>query len=142
MGMAQRVTLRTCKSYNTKSNRRRIVKTPSGELRYHHIGKLATAPKCGDCGTKLRHPCPSPGRVQPDQQVQEDRPAGLRRLAMRWLRWGQNHPRFPGGREQDRQKGPQDPDRDQVLEEVKRRADSRPAMVVTSPCTFDLSCPL
>merc|ERR1711939_653194 len=51
--MAQRVTLRTRKSYNTKSNRRRIVKTPSGELRYHHIGKLATAPKCGDCGTKL-----------------------------------------------------------------------------------------
>merc|ERR1711939_408322 len=51
--MAQRVTLRTRKSYNTKSNRRRIVKTPSGELRYLHIAKLATAPKCGDCGNKL-----------------------------------------------------------------------------------------
>jgi len=25
----------------------------AGELRYLHISKLATAPKCGDCGTKL-----------------------------------------------------------------------------------------
>ncbi|KAL7006847.1 60S ribosomal protein L34B [Cystobasidiomycetes sp. EMM_F5] len=51
--MAQRVTIRTRKSYNTTSNRKRIVKTPSGQLRYLHIKKLATAPKCGDCGSKL-----------------------------------------------------------------------------------------
>ena len=25
----------------------------AGKLRYLHIKKLATAPKCGDCGTKL-----------------------------------------------------------------------------------------
>ncbi|KAI0319332.1 60s ribosomal protein l34-b [Amylostereum chailletii] len=51
--MAQRVTLRKRQPYNTKSSRRRVVKTPGGILRYHHIKKLATAPKCGDCGNKL-----------------------------------------------------------------------------------------
>ena len=51
--MAQRVTLRKRQPYNTKSNRRRVVKTPGGILRYHHIKKLPTAPKCGDCGIKL-----------------------------------------------------------------------------------------
>lgn len=40
-------------SYNTTSNRTRIVKTPGGELRVLHIKKRGTAPKCGDCGTKL-----------------------------------------------------------------------------------------
>jgi large subunit ribosomal protein L34e len=39
--------------YNTKSNKVRIVKTPGGELRYLHIKKRGTAPKCGDCGSKL-----------------------------------------------------------------------------------------
>ena len=51
--MAQRVTLRKRQPYNTSSSRRRIVKTPGGILRYHHIKKLPTAPKCGDCGAKL-----------------------------------------------------------------------------------------
>jgi len=51
--MAQRVTLRTRKSYNTTSNRRRVVKTPGGKLVYHHLKKLGTAPKCGDCGVGL-----------------------------------------------------------------------------------------
>ena len=51
--MAQRVTLRKRQPYNTSSSRRRIVKTPGGVLRYHHIKKLPTAPKCGDCGSKL-----------------------------------------------------------------------------------------
>lgn len=51
--MAQRVTLRKRQPYNTTSNRRRVVKTPGGVLVYHHIKKLATAPKCGDCGCKL-----------------------------------------------------------------------------------------
>ncbi len=40
-------------SYNTTSNRTRIVKTPGGELRLLHIKKRGTAPKCGDCGIKL-----------------------------------------------------------------------------------------
>lgn len=39
--------------YNTKSNKVRIIKTPGGELRYLHLKKQGTAPKCGDCGTKL-----------------------------------------------------------------------------------------
>ncbi|KAM0752963.1 60s ribosomal protein l34-b [Meredithblackwellia eburnea MCA 4105] len=51
--MAQRVTLRTRKSYNTVSNRRRIVKTPGGKLRYLVVKKPATAPKCGDCHIAL-----------------------------------------------------------------------------------------
>lgn len=51
--MAQRVTLRKRTPYNTTSNRRRIVKTPGGKLRYHHLKKLPTAPKCGDCGIAL-----------------------------------------------------------------------------------------
>jgi hypothetical protein len=29
------------------------VKTPGGSLRYLHIKKAGTAPKCGDCGIKL-----------------------------------------------------------------------------------------
>jgi hypothetical protein len=51
--MAQRVTLRKRQPYNTTSNRRRVVKTPGGKLVYHHIKKLATSPKCGDCGISL-----------------------------------------------------------------------------------------
>ena len=51
--MAQRVTLRKRTPYNTTSARRRVVKTPGGKLVYHHLKKLATAPKCGDCGFAL-----------------------------------------------------------------------------------------
>jgi large subunit ribosomal protein L34e len=51
--MAQRVTLRTRKSYNTKSNRRRLVKTPGGKLVYQKVLKLAKGVKCGDCGLSL-----------------------------------------------------------------------------------------
>jgi hypothetical protein len=51
--MAQRVTIRKRTPYNTKSNRRRVVKTPGGKLVYHHLKKLATSPKCGDCGVAL-----------------------------------------------------------------------------------------
>lgn len=39
--MAQRVTLRKRQPYNTKSNRRRVVKTPGGKLVVHHLKKLA-----------------------------------------------------------------------------------------------------
>ncbi|PVF98658.1 putative ribosomal protein L34.e [Serendipita vermifera] len=51
--MAQRVTLRKRQPYNTKSNRRRQVKTPGGKLVYHHLKKPGTSPKCGDCGMAL-----------------------------------------------------------------------------------------
>ncbi|RMD40343.1 hypothetical protein DV735_g4777, partial [Chaetothyriales sp. CBS 134920] len=39
--------------YNTRSNKTRVIKTPGGKLRLLHIKKKGTAPKCGDCGTKL-----------------------------------------------------------------------------------------
>ncbi|KAL2004262.1 hypothetical protein VTN02DRAFT_4777 [Thermoascus thermophilus] len=39
--------------YNTRSNKVRVIKTPGGNLRYLHIKKKGTAPKCGDCGIKL-----------------------------------------------------------------------------------------
>ncbi|KAF8333134.1 ribosomal protein L34e-domain-containing protein [Cantharellus anzutake] len=51
--MAQRVTLRTRLSYNTRSNRRRVVKTPGGKLVVHYTGKRGKQPKCGDCEHRL-----------------------------------------------------------------------------------------
>ncbi|ERF72185.1 60S ribosomal protein L34B [Endocarpon pusillum] len=39
--------------YNTRSNKTRIIKTPGGKLRYLHIKKRGSAPKCGDCKIKL-----------------------------------------------------------------------------------------
>lgn len=40
-------------SDNTKSNQIKVVKTPGGKLVAHHIKKLASRPKCGDCGAFL-----------------------------------------------------------------------------------------
>ncbi|EGF82832.1 hypothetical protein BATDEDRAFT_86291 [Batrachochytrium dendrobatidis JAM81] len=51
--MAQRVTYRRRLSYNTKSNKTRVIKTPGGKLAVLHIKKKASFPKCGDCGTVL-----------------------------------------------------------------------------------------
>ncbi|KAH3902765.1 probable 60S ribosomal protein L34-B [Saccharomycodes ludwigii] len=51
--MAQRVTYRRRNPYNTKSNQIKVVKTPGGNLRAQHVKKLATRPKCGDCGIAL-----------------------------------------------------------------------------------------
>ncbi|KAJ2340372.1 60S ribosomal protein L34B [Coemansia erecta] len=51
--MVQRVTYRRRLSYNTKSNRVRISKTPGGNLRYLHVKKPAKGPRCGDCGLAL-----------------------------------------------------------------------------------------
>merc|ERR1712230_276596 len=48
-----RLTYRRRAPYNTTSNNVRVIKTPGGKLRYLHIKKKGTAPKCGDCGTKL-----------------------------------------------------------------------------------------
>ncbi|KAL8797059.1 MAG: hypothetical protein Q9195_000830 [Heterodermia aff. obscurata] len=41
------------KSYNTRSNKVRVIKTPGGKLRYQHVKKRGSPPKCGDCGIKL-----------------------------------------------------------------------------------------
>ncbi|KAF1990333.1 ribosomal protein L34e [Aulographum hederae CBS 113979] len=50
---SHRLTYRRRQQYNTRSNQVRTIKTPGGELRYLHIKKKGTAPKCGDCGSKL-----------------------------------------------------------------------------------------
>ncbi|XP_068705213.1 large ribosomal subunit protein eL34-like [Montipora foliosa] len=52
--MAQRLTLRRRLSYNTKSNRRKISKTPGGKLVYLYPKKLGKVPKCGGCPKKLQ----------------------------------------------------------------------------------------
>ena len=51
--MVQRTTYRRRLSYNTKSNKTRVIKTPGGKLAVLHIKKKASAPKCGDCGVAL-----------------------------------------------------------------------------------------
>eukprot|EP00112_Aurelia_sp_Birch-Aquarium-sp1_P026900 Seg984.14 transcript_id=Seg984.14/GoldUCD/mRNA.D3Y31 product="60S ribosomal protein L34" pseudo=true protein_id=Seg984.14/GoldUCD/D3Y31 len=50
----KRLVLRRRLSYNTKSNRRRISKTPGGKLVYLYTKKVGSVPKCGDCKLKLR----------------------------------------------------------------------------------------
>jgi len=52
--MVQRVTLRTRKSYNTKSNRVKKVKTPGGKLVVQYRTKTATGPSCSSCGSYLQ----------------------------------------------------------------------------------------
>lgn len=52
--MVQRLTLRRRLSYNTKSNRRRIVRTPGGRLVYQYVKKNKSVPKCGQCKEKLK----------------------------------------------------------------------------------------
>merc|ERR1712000_659925 len=101
--MVQRVTLRTRKSYSTKSNGNRIVKTPGGKLRYLTVKMAASAPKCGDCHRPPRWPCPPPAPVRADLEEAEDRPARVRWLALRDLRPRPHCPRVPGRGGQDRQ---------------------------------------
>merc|ERR1712198_238926 len=49
-----RLVLRRRLSYNTKSNSRRISKTPGGKIVYLYTKKAGSTPKCGDCKEKLR----------------------------------------------------------------------------------------
>ncbi|KNC48717.1 50S ribosomal protein L34e [Thecamonas trahens ATCC 50062] len=51
--MVQRVTYRRRLSYNTKSNRTRVVKTPGGRLVVHYMKKKPKGVSCGDCGVQL-----------------------------------------------------------------------------------------
>merc|ERR1712110_531861 len=51
--MVQRLTYRRRLSYNTKSNKVRVVKTPGGKLTFQYLKKKASATKCGDCGGAL-----------------------------------------------------------------------------------------
>merc|ERR1712121_619329 len=57
--MVQRLTFRRRLSYNTLSNRRKIVKTPGGKLVYLYQKKRKAIPKCGDCKCKLHGIAPS-----------------------------------------------------------------------------------
>ncbi|CRK98196.1 CLUMA_CG011559, isoform A [Clunio marinus] len=57
--MVQRLTLRRRLSYNTKSNKRRIVRTPGGRLVYLYLKKPRSVPGCGQCKEKLRGVTPS-----------------------------------------------------------------------------------
>ncbi|KAK3944226.1 ribosomal protein L34e [Diplogelasinospora grovesii] len=65
-----RVTYRRRNPYNTTSNRTRIIKTPGGDLRLLHIKKRGTAPKCGDCGSKL----PGIPALRPREYAQISKP--------------------------------------------------------------------
>merc|ERR1711931_135122 len=49
-----RLVLRRRLSYNTKSNSRRISKTPGGKLVYLYTKKAGSTPRCGDCKEQLR----------------------------------------------------------------------------------------
>ncbi|XP_070545246.1 large ribosomal subunit protein eL34-like isoform X2 [Ptychodera flava] len=51
--MVQRLQYRRRLSYNTKSNRKRISKTPGGKLVYLYTKKKGSIPSCGDCKRKL-----------------------------------------------------------------------------------------
>lgn len=55
--MAQRLTYRRRHSYNTRSNKVKIVRTPGNRLVYHYRTKLANGPSCGDCGCKIHGVC-------------------------------------------------------------------------------------
>ncbi|BFF92011.1 60S ribosomal protein L34 [Drosophila madeirensis] len=57
--MVQRLTLRRRLSYNTRSNKRRIVRTPGGRLVYQYVKKNKTVPRCGQCKEKLKGITPS-----------------------------------------------------------------------------------
>ena len=52
--MSQRLLYRRRLSYNTRSNKVRIVKTPGGKLTYIYATKKTGVPKCGDCGKELQ----------------------------------------------------------------------------------------
>ena len=57
--MVQRLVFRRRLSYNTKSNRRKAVRTPGGRLVYQYLKKKGSVPSCGQCKEKLRGITPS-----------------------------------------------------------------------------------
>merc|ERR1711872_1061845 len=67
---SNRLIYRRRNPYNTRSNKVRVIKTPGGSLRYLHIKKAGSAPKCGDCGTKL----PGIPALRPREYSQISRP--------------------------------------------------------------------
>ncbi|KAJ3616068.1 hypothetical protein Zmor_012085 [Zophobas morio] len=68
--MVQRVTYRRRLSYNTRSNKFKIVKTPGARLVISYLKKKGSVPKCGDCGSQLAG-------------LKASRPYALKRLSRR-----------------------------------------------------------
>jgi len=68
--MVTRLSFRRHVSWNTASNKRRLVKTPGGKLTYLHVKKSAKPQICGDLKTPL-------------QGVKRVRPAAMGRLVKR-----------------------------------------------------------
>lgn len=52
--MSQRLHYRRRLSYNTRSNKVKVVKTPGGKLTYIYTTKRSAVPKCGDCHKDLQ----------------------------------------------------------------------------------------
>lgn len=52
--MVQRQVFARHVSWNTRSNRHRMLKTPGGRLVYHIVKKKASTPKCGDTKKPLQ----------------------------------------------------------------------------------------
>ncbi len=52
--MVQRITYRRRLSYNTKSNKRKIVRTPGGKLVFQYLKKRPSVPKCPMTGVLLK----------------------------------------------------------------------------------------
>eukprot|EP01114_Cavostelium_apophysatum_P006876 TRINITY_DN1841_c0_g1_i1.p3 TRINITY_DN1841_c0_g1~~TRINITY_DN1841_c0_g1_i1.p3 ORF type:complete len:122 (-),score=23.01 TRINITY_DN1841_c0_g1_i1:31-396(-) len=53
-GRDHRITYRRRHSYNTESNKWKIIKTPGNKYSIQYIGKRGTVPKCGDCKLPLQ----------------------------------------------------------------------------------------
>jgi len=64
--MVQRLVYRRRLSYNTNSNRRRVVRTPGGKLVYQYLKKPKKIPRCGQCKDKLRG-------IQPARSMERSR---------------------------------------------------------------------
>merc|ERR1712129_290901 len=52
--MVQRITYRRRLSYNTKSNKRKVVRTPGGKLVFQYLKKRPSVPKCPMTGLRLK----------------------------------------------------------------------------------------
>ncbi|KAI0987686.1 hypothetical protein GJ496_003011 [Pomphorhynchus laevis] len=57
--MVQRLHYRRRHTFNTKSNMRRIVRTPGAILTLHHVKKRGTLPRCAQCKEELKGIQPS-----------------------------------------------------------------------------------
>ena len=57
--MVQRVTYRRRLSYNTKSNKTKLIRTPGGKLVLQYLKKRPSVPKCPLTGLKLKGVTPA-----------------------------------------------------------------------------------